>query len=206
VSEKNVRHRGNFEQYSARNPQSANTNMKPTELRQPWLILATALITACANGAEPARSPHASPSLSKVQLGTCSDLTVSGEPKFHAYAVGVQIYRWNGTSWVFIAPRATLYADAGRHAIVGTHYVGPTWESVSGSKVVGTVAKRCTPNSSAIPWLLLDATSSAGPGVFDGVTQIQRVNTVGGVAPSTAGSIIDETAEVPYTAEYFFYR
>ena len=27
------------------------------------------------------------------------------------YAKGVQIYRWNGTSWVFAGPEATLYAD-----------------------------------------------------------------------------------------------
>ena len=29
------------------------------------------------------------------------------------YAEGVQIYRWNGTSSIFVAPEAELFADAG---------------------------------------------------------------------------------------------
>src|SRR5437762_12520755 len=45
---------------------------------------------------------------------------------FHAFAIGVQIYRWDGTKWVFIAPSAKLYADPGYHGQVGTHYAGPT--------------------------------------------------------------------------------
>ena len=177
--------------------------MKRIAFHGSWLIVATALIASCAES--PRLSPTA-PSFTSVPLGTCTDLAASGELTFHAYAAGVQIYRWSGTSWIFVAPRATLYADAQGSAVVGSHYAGPTWESVSGSTVLGAVAKRCTPNSNAIPWLLLDATSSAGPGVLEGVTQIQRVNTVGGVAPSTAGSVVGEIAEVPYTAEYFFYR
>jgi hypothetical protein len=180
--------------------------MKPTAFHRLWLIVATALIAACADSADIARTAPTAPSLTAVELGTCTDLAASGELTFHAYAAGVQIYRWSGTSWDFVAPRAILYADAQGSAVVGSHYAGPTWASVSGSTVVGSVAKRCTPNPNAIPWLLLDGTSSAGPGVLQGVTQIQRVNTVGGVAPSTAGNVVGEIAEVPYTAEYFFYR
>jgi hypothetical protein len=180
--------------------------MKPTAFHRAWLIVATTLIAACADSTNAPRFAPAAPSLTTVNLGTCSDLAASGELTFHAYAAGVQIYRWTGTAWDFVAPRATLYADAQRSAIVGSHYAGPRWESVSGSTVNGAVAKRCTPNSNAIAWLLLDATSSAGPGVLDGVTQIQRVNTVGGVAPSAPGAVVGDIAEVPYTAEYFFYR
>ncbi|HSQ32034.1 MAG TPA: DUF3455 domain-containing protein [Gemmatimonadaceae bacterium] len=180
--------------------------MKPNAFHGSWLIVATALITACADSGDSNRLAPTAPSFTVVELGTCTDLAASGELTFHAYAAGVQIYRWSGTSWVFVAPRATLYADPQRSSVVGSHYAGPTWESVSGSTVVAAVAKRCTPNANAIPWLLLDATSSAGPGVLDGVTQIQRVNTMGGVAPLTAGSAVGEIAEVPYTAEYFFYR
>jgi hypothetical protein len=89
---------------------------------------------------------------------------------------------------------------------VGTHYAGPTWESVSGSKVVGTVAQRCTPIATAIPWLSLTATSSEGPGIFRRVEFIQRLHTVGGLAPSAPAASAGEEARVPYTAEYFFYR
>jgi hypothetical protein len=125
---------------------------------------------------------------------------------FHAYAEGVQIYRWDGTSWAFVAPEATLYADAGYHGVVGTHYAGPTWESNSGSKVVGAVLERATPDPDAIPWLKLEAKSKDGPGIFDNVTYIQRVNTVGGKAPTAPGDSVGEVVRVPYTAEYYFYR
>ncbi len=127
---------------------------------------------------------------------------------FHTYAIGVQKYRWNSTAWVFVEPVAALFADARYHGKVGDHYVGPTWESNSGSTVVATrvPGTGCTPNSTAIPWLLLQATSTGGPGIFSSVTYIQRVNTVGGIAPAAPGSSIDEIVEVPYTAEYYFYR
>jgi len=125
---------------------------------------------------------------------------------YHTYAVGVQIYRWNGSSWTFVAPEALLFADAQGHGIVGTHYAGPTWESNSGSKVVGTVLERGTPDPDAIPWLLLKAVSSNGPGIFDGITYIQRVNTVGGLAPADPGHFVGEEVSVAYAAEYFFYR
>lgn len=126
--------------------------------------------------------------------------------KFHAYAEGVQIYGWNGTSWVFLRPQAMLYAGTAEDDAVGIHYGGPTWESNSGSYVVGRVSERATPNPNAIQWLLLEAVDSDGPGIFDGVTYIQRVNTVGGLAPSDPGEVVGEVARMPYTADYYFYR
>ena len=137
----------------------------------------------------------------------CDSLQVpdGNEVAFHVYAIGVQIYQWNGTSWVFIAPAAMLFADAGYHGQVGIHYAGPTWESNSGSKVVGTRLAACTPDTDSIPWLKLSGVSS-GPGVLHGVAFVQRINTVGGKAPSTAGATVGQEVEVPYTAEYVFYR
>jgi hypothetical protein len=38
------------------------------------------------------------------------------------------------------------------------------------------------------------------------VTFIQRVNTVGGKAPTVNGVVAGEVARVPYTAEYLFYK
>jgi uncharacterized protein DUF3455 len=140
-------------------------------------------------------------------LSECPDLQVEAGNKvaYHLYAEGVQIYRWDGTEWDFVGPEALLYADAGGNGVVGIHYGGPTWESASGSKVVGAVLERC-PVPDAIPWLLLKATSSNGPGIFHRVTFIQRVNTVGGLAPEDDGDFVGEEARVPYVAEYFFYR
>jgi hypothetical protein len=141
-------------------------------------------------------------------LSGCDSLAVpSGSTlAFRAFATGVQIYRWTGATWTFVAPSATLFADGGGNGAVGIHYAGPTWESMSGSKVVGAVSKRCTPDANAIPWLLLRAASADGPGTFDRVVFIQRLSTTGGIAPPQAGSVAGELASVPYTAEYFFYR
>jgi hypothetical protein len=136
------------------------------------------------------------------QLNVDSNYTVA----FHVYALGVQIYRWNGTAWAFVGPEANLYASANYRGQVGTHYVGPTWESNSGSTVVGSSPVPCTPNANSIPWLKLTAASSSGPGIFDGVKFIQRINTNGGVKPSTPGTTVGEEARIPYTTEYYFYK
>lgn len=138
----------------------------------------------------------------------CDSLQAPSDQKvsFRAYALGVQIYRWNGASWDFVAPVATLYADDNYRGKVATHFAGPTWQSNSGSNVVAGNAKRCTPDTTAIPWLRLDAISTEGPGIFADTTFVQRVNTAGGLAPTTPGSVVGAEAKVPYTAEYVFYR
>ncbi len=133
---------------------------------------------------------------------------------FMTYATGFQVYTCTQTApgvfaWVFTAPEADLYANAGFNGGgVGIHFAGPTWESNSGSSVVGTRLQGVSVNSTAIPWLLLGAVTSQGPGVFDGTTYIQRVNTTGGLAPVTGAdaSTLGQQVRVPYTAEYFFYR
>ena len=123
---------------------------------------------------------------------------------FHGFGVGVQIYTWNGTSWGTAVPEATLF---NANSIVAIHFAGPTWQSNSGSTVVGALPpKAVTVDPNAIPWLRLDAKSPEGPGIFANTTFIQRVNTAGGKAPSTDGAFVGQVARVPYTADYFFYR
>jgi hypothetical protein len=143
-------------------------------------------------------------------LGDCQQLHVPTGNKvaFDAFGVGVQIYRWDGASWTFVAPEAVLFANAGDDGKFGIHFGGPTWQSNSGSKVVGTVIDHCTLDPDAIPWLLLQSVPelTEGPGIFDGVTYLQRVNTVGGKAPAEPGAFPGQVARVPYTADYFFYR
>ncbi|HEU4387970.1 MAG TPA: DUF3455 domain-containing protein [Blastocatellia bacterium] len=157
--------------------------------------------TPAATGRDDSRTPDLpSPVCDTIQVPSGNNVA------FHVYARGVQIYTWNGTAWTFVAPMATLYASPNYHGQVGTHYAGPTWESNSGSKVVGSRVAGCSPDPTAIPWLLLRAVSTQGPGIFGCVSFIQRVNTTGGLAPATPGSSVGETAEVPYTAEYYFYR
>jgi hypothetical protein len=124
----------------------------------------------------------------------------------HVFGVGVQIYTWTGTTWSFVSPEALLFADTGGHALVGFHFAGPTWESLSGSKVVGSAIQSCTPNPHAIPWLLVKSVSNEGHGIFARVSYVQRLFTVGGKAPTTPGNFPGQVARVPYSARYFFYR
>jgi hypothetical protein len=128
---------------------------------------------------------------------------------FHGYAQGFQIYTWNGSSWGAAVPSATRFDEDGN--IVATHFAGPTWRSNSGSEVVGSLVPpplRVIVDPDSIPWLLLTAVPELthGPGIFGNTTFIHRVNTVGGKAPLEPGAFIGQVAEVPYTADYFFYR
>jgi hypothetical protein len=163
------------------------------------LLLAVAALSRPAR-ADDQRAPDLVGDCQRLQVGTGNKVA------FHAFGVGVQIYRWSGTSWAFVAPEAVLYANAGDDGEIGIHFGGPTWQSNSGSKVIGTVIDHCTPDPSAIPWLLLGAASTEGPGIFDQVTYIQRVNTVGGNAPEVPGEFTGQMVRVPYSADYYFYR
>ena len=125
---------------------------------------------------------------------------------FHGFGVGFQVYTWNGTSWGSAVPDAILFNGQG--GVVATHFAGPTWESNSGSRVVGALPPSgvVTVDTNAIPWLRLQALVTEGPGIFADTTFIQRVNTTGGKAPSAPGAFVGQVARVPYTADYFFFR
>ena len=128
-------------------------------------------------------------------------------------AKGVQIYECRATKdqgkgfeWTFVAPEADLFDARGNR--IGRHYAGPHWESTDGSKILGTVkASADAPVADAIPWLLLSAKSVGSEGSFSRVTSIQRVNTVGGVAPKTGCSqaAAGTPARINYTADYYFF-
>lgn len=167
-----------------------------------FLLALVAVISAACSEEEGGPSP-----LTPPDLATCGNLAVPDSLQLvsHLFATGVQIYRWNDTTWTFISPSATLFADAGMKHTVGIHYSGPTWEGLDGSKVTGAKLGECTPDAGAIPWLLLGATAADLPGEFDGVTRIQRVNTTGGKAPAAAGTNVGQVVSVPYTTEYYFY-
>ena len=128
-------------------------------------------------------------------------------------AKGVQIYQCRANKdqpgqyqWAFVAPEADLFDVRG--VKIGHHYAGPHWESNDGSRIVGTVKQRAdAPQADAIPWLLLTAKSVGASGAFDKVTSIQRVNTVGGMAPKDGCSrhTLGATGRVGYTADYYFF-
>lgn len=151
-----------------------------------------------------AQSAHATPIAPTIPPAIA---VPAGHTAFQAtHAVGVQIYSCNGTAWSLLAPRADLYDRRG--TFVGIHYGGPTWRYRDGSSVVAQKVDGVTVDPTAIPWLLLSRVSST-PGYLGHTTYIQRINTTGGLAPaagkchaSTAGA----TDEVPYTADYVFFK
>ena len=130
-----------------------------------------------------------------------------------AHAKGVQIYECRASKdqtgnyeWAFVAPEADLFeADGNR---IGRHYAGPHWESTDGSKLLGALKERAeAPAADAIPWLLLTTKSDGPEGSFSKVTSIQRVSTVGGVAPKAGCSqaAAGTSARIHYTADYYFF-
>ena len=177
-----------------------NTPSEPTN-RSAYTQSHTTLTVAEAAAASDGRLP---------ELGLCQNLQVPAGSRvsFHVFGKGVQIYRWDGATWKFVEPSASLYADAAGNGLVGKHFGGPTWVTRSGSQVVGTLAVdgRCSLNHpNAIPELKLNAVVD-GSGVFEQTTFIQRLNTVGGLAPTAPGTVLGDEAFVPYTADYYFYR
>lgn len=153
------------------------------------------------------------------------------------HATGTQNYVCRpsgaGVAYILFTPEATLFGDAGGQVI--THYFSPNpFEPNTDPKVVADGMIRATwqyrdtstvwakvhqPNGAvtvdpnAIAWLLLDVVGAQnGPTGGDKLTAttfIQRLNTTGGLAPSTGCSSLTDVgnqAFVKYTADYFFYK
>lgn len=169
-------------------------------------ISALALLAACAGAPQTVTIPDAI-------KGADSETLVMIVP-----ARGVQIYECRASAaapsrydWAFTGPEAELFDTRGTK--IGKHYSGPTWEAHDGSRITGAVKARAdapmngAPMAKDIPWLLLSATQTgAATGMFSRITSVQRVNTMGGVAPAdgclqaTAGTVL----RMPYTADYYF--
>jgi hypothetical protein len=132
---------------------------------------------------------------------------------FSRHARGAQIYECQSGQWTLHAPRALLFDPESNQPDV-IHYggiergltPGPWWESLDdGSRIRGVkTGEAVSPNPTSIPLLRLKVMEHRGEGVFSLVSQIQRLNTVGGVAPT--GNCESGTQRwVPYTADYYFY-
>jgi hypothetical protein len=164
-------------------------------MQRPFLVL---LLAGCATSASFAENLKTIPENLRPSAAESLKRIIS--------AKGVQIYECRERKWMFVAPEADLYDERGN--LVGRHYAGPQWEATGdGSKVLGTVRSRAdAPQAGAIPWLLLSARSVGGSGYFSDVTSVQRVATVGGVAPAGECSGAGAQARVPYTADYYFFH
>jgi hypothetical protein len=174
----------------------------------PFALCLFSTVGLCSSvfAADAAVSPAEVPPALRVPAGQSAFLK--------AFAKGVQIYECapkadqpSAFEWKLTGPEATLADAAGKP--LGKHYAGPTWESTDGSSVVGEVRARDPgPDPKAIPWLLLSAKSTSGKGILGAATSIQRVDTVGGIAPAEhcdTGSA-HKVARIAYSATYYFYR
>lgn len=163
-------------------------------MQKPFLAAVACLAAACA------ATPHT----------PIPEALTPGEAKLAMVvpAKGVQIYecRAKGAAfeWAFVAPDAELFDTSGRR--IGHHGAGPFWQAADGSRVNGSVKARADAPAPAadIPWLLLTTKSTGPEGTFSNVTLIQRVNTVGGIAPAQAcdAASLGRQARVAYTADY----
>ena len=149
------------------------------------------------------------------------------------HAFGTQDYvcaaSGSGVAFVLTTPEAVLFDNPARRVI--NHFFSPnpaeggtiraTWQSTRNSSVFwGQVVRAATfatdPDfvaSNAIAWVLLSrAGVLEGSGNGDNLAEatfVQRVNTVGGLAPAIGCSSPDDigaTAFVPYEADYVFYK
>jgi Protein of unknown function (DUF3455) len=136
------------------------------------------------------------------------------KPFLLAHAAGVQIYvcqtHETGYAWGPATPRAVLHDDRGHQ--IGTHFGGPAWRVDDGSTVLGSRVAGETVDATAIQWLLIKAESATAGTRGDRLahtTYIQRINTVGGLAPPAPDCNEDTVwthTEVPYTADYLFWK
>ena len=142
-----------------------------------------------------------------------------------------------GVRFVLFTPEATLFDEESEQLtthyfspnpeepntdpkVISTHTIRATWED---SRDSSTVWGRVYPDNSssdsnyvepgAIPWLLVTIVGNqdgpTGGDRLSGTTFIQRLNTHGGVAPSTgctSSADLGNTAFVPYTTDYYFYK
>jgi len=131
-------------------------------------------------------------------------------PVLTVHAKGDQIYQCSANkgeyAWETQAPDAKLFDAQGK--IVGNHTAGPLWEYKEGSRVVGRVVKKIDmAPGSAIAWLLVEVVSHKGDGLFSNVSYINRINTHGGLPPSSGcdANHLGGEKRVAYTADYIFY-
>jgi hypothetical protein len=176
------------------------------------VIVSLALVTSALAAALPARANAAQlaqqcPASVPAAIAAPADQRL----RFVLPADGVQIYMCTAnaagaTSWTFIAPNANLFKS---EDLFGTHFIGPVWQANDGSAVKAARIAGATVDATAIPWLLLGSVGNVGPGKLANISSIQRLNTVGGVAPAASEctpATLGTVAQVHYTTDYFLYE
>jgi hypothetical protein len=139
----------------------------------------------------------------------------------------------SGFAWILFRPQATLFRDNKKQIM--THFfspdpfeantnpgvladgmIRPTWQDSQDTSAVWAIPTASSSDAdfvapNAIPWLRLDVVGAqdgpSGGHKLSSALFIHRLNTVGGVAPSTGCALptdVGKKASVPYLADYFF--
>jgi hypothetical protein len=122
---------------------------------------------------------------------------------------GAQIFRCEaqptGRHWVYRLPEADLADNAG--TVFARHGANLSFEHVDGSRLLGEIADHVpSPVDNALPWLLIN-TRAYGKGALAGITQVQRIDTVGGMPPAGCdGAQLGQVLRVPFSADFVFFR
>jgi len=177
-------------------------------------------LTAVSSGA--AESESLTPPVVPQEIQVDDQLFLIG------HGVGTQNYvclpSGAGFAFSLFTPEATLFTDdAGQ---LTTHFFSPdrdprdfgairvTWEhSRDTSTIWGAVTGQVQVSKDAINWLRVEI-KGALPGPTGGdkltpTTFVQRINTVGGLAPAAdcvGATDVGKRAFVPYTADYLFFK
>jgi Protein of unknown function (DUF3455) len=186
----------------------------PTSARWPvsprWLAVAALAVAGAAAGAVAPSVPAlaaiapASTAAAPGQSGVPAALRVpAGNHLVASLHViqGAQVYTCTNGAWSFTEPDADM-GVTNRPTVVYT--AGPEWISaVDGSAVWGMPLASAN-RTGTIPELLVKAIKNRGQGLFGQVDYIQRLDTLGGLAPAgscTNGSV---TASQYFATEDFW--
>jgi hypothetical protein len=201
-----------------------NCNAPESQTARRNLLMTCAIALAVAFTVSSPQPAHADPVPDNIEVPAGNTVFLEG------HAVGTQNYvclpSGAGFAWTFSGPQATLFDDDDEQVI--THFLSPnpnegdtpraTWQHSEDTSTVWAIAiaSYFTPGFNArgdIPWLLLKVVGAqdgpTGGPALTRTTYIQRLNTSGGVAPSTGCTLstdVGKRALVPYTADYFFYK
>jgi hypothetical protein len=200
-----------------------NCNAPENQTTRRILLIACAALAVAITISLP-QTAHADPVPDNIQVPAGNTAFLEG------HAVGTQNYiclpSGTGFAWTFFGPQATLFDDDDEQVI--THFLSPnpdergtpraTWQHSQDTSTIWalTMASYSTPGFNArgdIPWLLLRVVGAqdgpTGGHTLTATTFIQRLNTSGGVAPSTGCTLstdVGKRAFVPYKADYVFYK
>lgn len=147
-----------------------------------------------------------------IPAGAATPASVAAPPDTRVVASmtasGVQVYQCefdasHRLGWAFKSPLATLYDARGQES--AHHSAGPKWQAPDGSTIAGRVLSQApSQTTGSIPQLLLETRSTASSGALSAVRYVQRLDTVGGVAPTEKCTTEHESGRSPYLARYVF--